>query len=453
MATPAATTSPLRIPIEVPQVRSHEHSMAFSVVRWGLIAALLVAPLPFGAVQPWAWAGMVIASFGLLVLWAIAGVKRGEFRIYASPLYLPVVLFLALGVAQLYGGITLDPYATRESIFKLVMVLIFFFIAGQVFSNAPKSVWRELGLTVTLYTFALGLFAILQFFSSHNLIYWNVKSDGWTFGPYVNHNDYAGLMEMLIPIAAAYVLSRPRMDPRRLLLAFGLCVPVASVLLSGSRGGFISLLGEAFILGWVLWRRQSRDLNGHFEAMLAVGLTAAALLFFWMAPKSIVNRLKGLANLTRTTEITLGQREAASVDTLQIFRNHPWTGIGLGSFETVFPEYRTFPTDLGWAHSHDDYAEALAETGVAGGVLILLALTLFFAGAFRDLSSRLLHEAPWIQLGAALGCCGILVHSFADFNLHIPANALWFAVCVALATVPIAFGSKRASDRPSGDEQ
>ena len=40
-----------------------------------------------------------------------------------------------------------------------------------------------------------------------------------------------------------------------------------------------------------------------------------------------------------------------------------------------------------------------------------------------------------MQLGAAIGCCGLLIHSFVDFNLHIPANAAWFAFCAGLASL------------------
>jgi O-antigen ligase len=433
MATSPATTRTLRIPTELPEARRQASPLEFSVTRWGLVATLLAAPLAFGAVDPCAWAALLIASLGLLMLWTIGCVWQGSVTIHFSPLYLPAVFFLSLPVVQFYGGITLDAYATRESIFKLVMVVIAFFIAGQAFAGAPKSAWGQPGLAVTIYTFALALFAILQFFSSHNLIYWSVKSDGWTFGPYVNHNDYAGLMEMLIPISAAYVLSRPRTDPRRLLLALSLSVPVASVLLSGSRGGFVCLLVEALVLGWVLWRRSGND-ERRFGAMLPIGLAAAALLFFWMAPNRIVRRLGGLANLTRTTQITFGQRELAARNTLRIFRDHPWLGTGLGSFETIFPQYRNFPTDFEWAHAHNDYAEALAETGAAGGALIVFSLALFFRLAFKNLIARRPDEAGWIQLGAAVGCCGLLVHSFVDFNLHVPANAVWFAVAVALAT-------------------
>ena len=447
MATPAAIRRTIRIPLETVEVCSQPPSLIFSITKWVLIAALLAAPLPFGAVQPWAWAALLIVSLALFLLWTIANVQRGVLRIQGSPLFLPAGLFLILSLVQYYGGFTLDPYATRESILNVVTALVFFFIAGQIFGEAPKATWRELGLAVTLYAFCLGLFAILQFFSSHNLIYWSIKSDGWTFGPYVNHNDYAGLMEMLIPIAAAYVLSRPRTDPRRLLLAFSLCVPVASVLLSGSRGGFISLLVETLILGWILWRRHSGEGSGYFEAMPAFAITAAVLLFFWMAPTRIVNRLAGLANVTRTAEVSYGQRELATIDTLHIFRDHPWVGIGLGSFETVFPRYRTFPTNLVWAHAHDDYIEALAEAGLVGEILIALALALFLKRAFKDLDYRLRNEAGWIQLGAVLGCSGLLVHSFADFNLHIPANAAWFAVLVGLSMAPGAPARRRAGTR------
>ena len=55
--------------------------------------------------------------------------------------------------------------------------------------------------------------------------------------------------------------------------------------------------------------------------------------------------------------------------------------------------------------------------------------------------------------GPAPGCCGLLVHSFVDFNFHVPANAAWFAVCVALSTcyAPVAGTRSTGSlPRPTG---
>jgi O-antigen ligase len=288
--------------------------------------------------------------------------------------------------------------------------------------------------TLVIYTFLLALFAIFQFFSSEGLIYWTVKSPGWTFGPYVNHNHYAGLMEMLIPLSVVSALPALRKQSSAAVAGCLVLIPIASLLLSASRGGFISLLVEVLLAAvLVFWfgPRHARKLTA-----LAGGaaLVAAGLLFFWMAPRHITERLATMADSTHRPEVELHERWVAARDALGIVRDHPWMGAGLGSFETVFPRYQSFATDFLWDHAHNDYAEALAETGVAGGAAILSALILFFWLAFRNLRERLRYPAGWMQFGAALGCCGFLVHSFADFNFHIPANAAWFAVCAAIAT-------------------
>jgi O-antigen ligase len=163
-------------------------------------------------------------------------------------------------------------------------------------------------------------------------------------------------------------------------------------------------------------------------------MAMAALLFFWTDTGEISKRLATIASVTHSPDVTMGSRLTVARDSLLIFRDHHWVGTGLGSFEVAFPPYQSFSTDEIWDHAHNDYAEALAETGLVGGLLIAAALVIFFRLGFGNLGQRLRHHAGWIQLGAAIGCCGLLVHSFVDFNFHIPANAAWFAVCLAIAT-------------------
>jgi O-antigen ligase len=118
-------------------------------------------------------------------------------------------------------------------------------------------------------------------------------------------------------------------------------------------------------------------------------------------------------------------------------------GVGVGCFEPVFPNYMTFPSELRWSHAHDDILEAVAETGLPGAVLILVALVLFFRIAFRRLDERLQYGWGWVQMGAAVGAVGLFFHSFVDFNLRVPANAAWFVLCLAVATHP-----RSSPDRP-----
>ena len=425
---------PALLPRETAQTKAA--TRWFSATRQLLVLTLVAAPLAFGAVEPWAWATLYVLAFLLLALWAIGSVRQGAMRIIWSPLYLPAALFILLGTVQYFGHLTLNNYGTRDALIALLTDAILFFLAGQLFTGCSDKVWRTLGLVVTVYAFLMGLFAIVQFFSSHGLIYWVVKSPGRTFGPYVNHNDYAGLMEMLIPVAAMYVLSRSEDDKGRVLLAFALCVPVGSLLLSASRGGFVSFLGEIAIFAVILWKQIPARDSRRSLLLGILGVAAATSLFFWMAPRSVSNRLGSVANFVDAPEATYGDRMHVAYDSLRIFRDHPLLGTGLDSFGTVFPAYQTFPTDLLYPYAHNDYAQALAETGIAGALIILGSLILFFRLAFRNLRERLEQEACWIQLGAALGVCGLLIHSFVDFNLHIPANAAWFALCVGIATLP-----------------
>ncbi len=410
-----------------------------TVARALLVSTLMAAPLAFGAVNPWAWASLAVIAAVLLLLWAVGCVQQQAVKILWSPLFVPAGLFLLMGIAQLAGHLTLDPFSTRVALINLLTDLVFFFLAVQLFANASRKDWKMFGLAVAIYAAAISLFAIVQFFTSHGLIYWQVPSHGDVFGPYVNHNDYAGLMEMLIPVALCFALYRSLRGSNQSLLILGVCGAIASLLLSGSRGGMISIAVEMVILGAIILRWKAG--YGDVRKWSFMGLVAAAglaALLLAVMPDSGWQRLASIAGLARKPDVTLGNRLTVSRDALTELRDFPWLGTGLGSFNAVFPQYQTFPTDLGWNHAHDDYVEAATETGIVGGLIILSALLMFGWLAFRNLPERMKSLQGWIQLGAALGCCGLLIHSFADFNLHIPANSAWFAVCAGLAVIPSA---------------
>jgi O-antigen ligase len=417
-------------------------------------ATLLAAPLAFGAVQPWAWGLLAAAACAAVVGWAFQNLRRRHLSVIWPPLLIPGAGLLVFGVAQLFGGISRDPSGAREALIKLATDLVFVFVVTQVVVETerqpsavyPGSGFDALGLCVSVYAFALALFAVLQSFSSHARIYWRVRAAGWTFGPYVNHNHYAGLMEMLIPVAASYAFSRPKSQAGRPFLFFAVVVAAVSLLLSGSRGGFVSLAAEALIFGVMLWRwpRGLRRRRMAGAALMAVA--AVAVLFFWLDPGRISKRLVSVAGLAHSPEVTLGERAVVARNTLGLFRQHLWFGTGLGSFQVAYSQVQGFATDLVYDHAHNDYAEALAETGLTGGILIAAALLIFFRLAWRNVRSGFLLERGWMRLGAFLGCAGLLVHSLVDFNLHIPANALWFS---ALATVAATSSVNVVQDRES----
>jgi O-antigen ligase len=121
---------------------------------------------------------------------------------------------------------------------------------------------------------------------------------------------------------------------------------------------------------------------------------------------------------------------------LQMARHHWLGGVGIGAFEVAYPEYQTFKSDLVIDYAHNDYAQLLAEGGVVGFAMAGTAILLFVFSARRHLRSRAAGQSEWLQLGATVAIFGVLIHSFTDFNLHIPANAAWMAFALGISTLP-----------------
>jgi O-antigen ligase len=420
--------------------------LAFSLARILLVSALIGAPWTFGAVDSWAWMSLCLIASLVLLLWAVGSVQQGTLKLVWSPLYMPIALFLLLGFVQYIGRLALDRWETRTALVLLAANLIFFFMSIQLFGTARAENRRRFGLAVLLFSGMLGLFSVLQFASGTPKLYWNFDTDGTFFGPYGNPDHYAGLMEMLIPVAAFSLAERRKSVPVVALTVLVVTIAVASLLLSGSRSGVLALAVEVLIaVGLGAWYPQSahgikRPPPAEQRSNLTVSLIILAavlmfscLLFAWVDTGAVAKRLGAIASPGDAWAEWSSFRKSVAFDSLRMVREHRVIGVGLGNFETAYPRYQSFATDLTVDYAHNDYAQAIAETGLAGACLILASLALFFRLAFRDLRRRMGSGDDWIAIGAAVGCCGLLVHSFFDFNLHIPANAAWFAVLAGIA--------------------
>jgi O-antigen ligase len=173
-----------------------------------------------------------------------------------------------------------------------------------------------------------------------------------------------------------------------------------------------------------------RRTGGQHVLAGGIVLLLALLLVSWLGVKQVLDRFSSLQSL----EVTTGKRASMRHDTWRIFLDHPWTGTGLGTLQTVFPAYESNYDGKIVNHTHNDYLEGLAETGVAGGVCVAGFLGVLFFVSLRQLLQRDKPFAAALHLSGLVACSGFLVHSLVDFNLHIPANALLFLLLAHLAT-------------------
>jgi O-antigen ligase len=254
------------------------------------------------------------------------------------------------------------------------------------------------------------------------------------FGPYVNRNHFAGLMELWCPLALGMALVPEHRLAERWFWSVLALVMGGAVVLSGSRGGALSS-GVAVVTFALLIAAQRAGKRAVIWLLAAMFLTAGTVLA--LDRGELLERYKAVLRPHQyQQEDAAAYRFAAWRDTVGLIRETPVAGSGLDTFATRFPAVRSFSTDLIWTHAHNDYLQFLVETGAIGGVLALWMLVAGGREAVRNLT-RTSGTATGALLAAMVaGCIGFLTHGWLDFNFHIPANASSFAVLAGLAAMP-----------------
>jgi len=398
-------------------------------IRVGICALVTFAVLAHGAVEPWSEAVLEIGAAVLLLLWAWEVSVGGEYKVVWNPLLWPLLGLWGVAALQLAAGITVYPFQTRIELLKYTALLALFFLCAQSYRKLEH--WHGFVWFLLILGFAVSVFAILQHFTFNGKLYWvrEIQFGGIPFGPYVNRNHFAGLVELLIPPGVAILILRAERRDQLPLVALFTLFPIGALFLSASRGGIISFLGEIGLLAFLILfrRREGRELA-------AAGLVVVLAIAFvsWLGIGRALERFASY----KTLEVSEGRRIEMLQGTWRIFLDHPIAGTGLGTLQKVFPLYETIYDGLIVNHSHNDYAEVLAETGVIGGLCGLAFLVLLAWTGWKNIVAEKEVMNLAYHAGALVACFGLLVHATVDFNFHIPSNALIFLLQAALATSP-----------------
>jgi O-antigen ligase len=397
-------------------------------LRIGICGLLAFAVLAFGATEEWSQAVLEAGAAVLLLVWAVEQYRRRAEQLVIPPEFLPLFAFALVAVVQLVFHFTASRYYTRIELQLLTTYLIVIFLMSQAFSR--RGHWRAFVWFVMILGFFVSIAGILQSLTFNGKLYWFrvMRFGGLPFGPYANRNHFAGFAEMIIPVALVpLVLGRVRRE-RLVLVALFAIVPIVALVLSASRGGIVSFIVQMVILFLLLLIRRA---PAKYVMAGGVVIVCAALAVSWIGVQQVLARFAGIQNL----EVTGGKRAAMERDTFRLFLDHPILGTGLGTLEMVYPPYDSLYDGRVVNHSHNDYLEALAETGIVGGLCCLWFLGVLFRNSLEGMVTLGNSFGSALNLSGLVACCGILIHSLVDFNLHIPANALLFFVSAHLAVV------------------
>jgi O-antigen ligase len=403
-----------------------------TAIRLGTCVLIAVTVLSFGGVESSGNAALEIGAALLFVLWAVLLTLRGRAEIFWNWLFIPVFGLGTIALVQYAFGASVYSYLTKIELLRWSAYALLFFLAVQSFQtkeHVKQFLWFLLSLG-----FVVSLFGLVQYFTFNGKLYWCVSLPPGVspFGPFVNPNHFAGFVELTAPLGLAMLFFPSRRREQAPLLLLFTILPIGAVFLSASRAGIIVVVLEFALLAFFFQVHRMR--GKQLVRATAIGLLAGGMIL-WLGVTKALERFELLVHQGVNREL----RVAMDKDTWRIFQDHPLMGTGLGTLIVVYPRYESFYNGTTVDHAHNDFLELLADTGLVGGVCGALFIGLLFRRGLANFQVAAGGSARALVAGPLVGCAGMLLHSFVDFNLHIPSNALTFLLLASLATRALRF--------------
>jgi O-antigen ligase len=457
--------------------------MKKKTLEYGLLALLLWSPLPAASVEEWS----------IFVIEAAAAVLAGAYILLdpkpgLNP-HLPPVLrkmkpvaaalfgFLALQVVPLPAALVriLSPgsygfrklYAPEFARLKFMTLSIapastiaaglflaaLFILAALVLRTVVRGRQIRTVLAVLVgsgvFQALYGLFELTRD-DPRILFYKKMFSPESVTGTFVNRNHFSGYLEMIIPLALGLALARMNMMTfgvkgfreklmlwtskgvlTNVLILAGVVVMSLAVILSNSRSG-------AAVLGFTVFLFLGLSVTAFSRTGFRQPWVGKTVRWTFLCVTLLAIAV-GVGSTIRRFSLDALLREDRPqywANTVEIIGDFPLFGTGLGTFASAYGAYeKTASSELLLTHAHNDFLEYAAELGLVGVVLLAGAVLTLAVSASLAWRRRRNPQARALALGGLVALAGAGLHAVTDFNLHVPANMVLFAVVLGLTLV------------------
>jgi O-antigen ligase len=326
-----------------------------------------------------------------------------------TPLGLPLFLLLVLVIASCF--ISVYPHDSILALYRIIAYIAIFYCIVNSF-DTRESMLRLVSIIVGIGA-VLSLVGLILYLGHTYYRYW-LPGDTLS-ATYINRDHFAGYLEMVIPLAVGLLYTDIGKE-KKVLIGFCLTMMTVAFVLAASRGAWASLVASGLLkrvlLGLILCGAAIYFALSHFDLSVAAGRARTII--------------EGVGIDEMRIQMWMGSTE--------LIKAHPWIGSGIGTFIYVFPQFRPIGISHIWTvdYAHNDYLHMTAELGLPGLFLIAWLIIVTVWSGLREFSSSQGSFKRSILLGATIGVMSMAFHSFVDFNLHIPANAIMFVTLIAI---------------------
>lgn len=358
---------------------------------WIFAAVLWAGILTMRVESRWALTAFDTALFTL----AAAGIVRRRFALRIHPIGAILAAVALWGLVQVAAGITADAQRTLESSLNWTANCASFCMALLWTADRPR---RQRFLTAQLmFGLLVAVGAVIWLFTLGSL------------GPFVYRNQFAAFIEPALALAIAAAIGDRARPVRWVFIAGAL---FAAVVAAGSRTG--SAICLALLVGL--------PLIAYFRGVIPAGALARVSLLGAAAAFALVAVAGWQTIWDRLQEPNpYGVRADLNRSSLDMVRERPLTGFGLGTWSSVYPKYARYDDGTFVNQAHDDWAQWAVEGGVPLFLAMLAVVAMLAPKAARSL---------W-----GIGLIAVFAHAAVDYPFEQrPALAAYlFALMGALA--------------------
>jgi len=425
------------------------------------LLVVMLAPVPLGSFRPRFWFGLESVVFALFAGFCLVKSVAGQpgvlrdykifFFVLLAWMMLPLIQIVpvpdallgvlsskAHGISQLAGPdddlftISLQTFTTAGEFLKRLMyvcmlVMVLYLLRRRSQAGAAVILIAVFGLLQSFYAFA------------------EYAADPATIlrGTYTNRNHFALYIAVCLSLMIGLYLSVLDYSGRRgpypwlsgqSLAVFGLILVFVTILMfTQSKGGVVAFTAGT-VLTWLLLReKKERGQSGTGDTVFLLVAGSAILSMILVGASNLYSRFS-------LEKITYDERWLQWGDSLRLARDYWLTGSGAGTYQFVFPAYKSAAyRPLLYHHAHNDYIETLTNEGFFG-LFLLAGIFVTWLVVMRRLYQA--RRNPWIKgivFGIYLAVTTIMFHALVDFNLQVPANTLTLFALMGLgfATVRI----------------
>lgn len=446
---------------------------------WGLIRSeitlyLLILIIPFSNLFAITLDGVKIGGMELvlgfsLTAWFLKLIANasatGSITIKSGPLLWAFGLFLAS--VSLSWLVTFSLGATLVETAKWIeMAALYLFVVNAL----PWGKLPGVIVAIILAGLAQAMLGLYQFI-------FKVGPEGFllfegsflrAYGTFAQPNPYGGYLGLVLPLTLSLTLwvvsllfgpptsthplgSRFKEFVKLGVLAVPLSLMIAALYASQSRGAWLGFALAS--LGTLV----SRSKRATF-ALTATGLLGVMIVLISsfrvdfsssgspnsdMPYSAIVQRVTDaieVVSVTNTAATPITDANFATLERLahwqaaaDMWRDHPWLGVGFGNYAAVYPAYAIGPWVDALGHAHNYLLNIGAEIGLVG----ITAYLIFWIFTF-GLLWYVLRRTVGFEKAVVSGIIGIVihlhVHNLVD-NLYVQGMYLHIAVILGLASI------------------